>query len=481
MSAVEDYFEDSQLEAKQANYISQDDNPDEASEAIELSDSTGVPAAAIHSNLEDFKRQHKLALGNAIINDNQYIQEYLNSHPLAASVSQDDLGQLDVASQSMSNMGGKTGLQKWLDDDSISQSFMKGFGDQPFGQMLYQNPIEAQRHRDIDFALSNPLVASAVGAASMPMEALSRVTGGLLRMGFDGMSAIFGESAARDLTAMAEMAMMRGDIGVKAGGGGASGPLARMEQNTKLFKDLHNALQIADHFPEGEPPPGVHSLIDTAKVEQAKTDGKALKDMLAESTKSATRDRSADYYARFARINEAVGDREIGIDAEAVRTLYGDKVPEVGDNILGWVPDLAGKLASAEGIGGDIRVPLADYLARVDPDVAKELHDHLRLRDGGLTLDELKIGKERAEEPTPVKEPEVPKAPSDDYSEEWFQDKSWQTDELRPLEGDAATYVNDPNIFQAPNGRLVRVNPETGERLKTSFSGAGQGNRAGVS
>src|SRR6267378_2520916 len=184
------------------------------------------------------------------------------------------------------------------------------------------------------------------------------------------------------------MAMMRGDIGVKAGGGGAEGPLARMEQNTKLFKDLHNALQIADHFPEGEPPPGVHPLIDTAKAEQAKADGKALKDALSESAKSATRDRSADYYARFARINEAVGDREIGIDAEAVRALYGDKLPEVGDNILGWVPDLAGKLAAAEGIGGDIRVPLADFLARVDPDVAKELHDNLRLRDGGLTIEE---------------------------------------------------------------------------------------------
>jgi len=83
-----------------------------------------------------------------------------------------------------------------------------------------------------------------------------------------------------------------------------------------------------------------------------------------------------------------VGDREIGIDAEAVRALYGDKVPEVGDNILGWVPDLAERLAAAEGIGGDIRVPLADYLARVDPDVAKGLHDHLRLRDNGLTIEE---------------------------------------------------------------------------------------------
>ncbi len=33
-------------------------------------------------------------------------------------------------------------------------------------------------------------------------------------------------------------------------------------------------------------------------------------------------------------------------------------------------------------------MPLADYLARVDPDVAKELHDNLRLRDGGLTVEE---------------------------------------------------------------------------------------------
>ncbi len=247
-----------------------------------------------------------------------------------------------------------------------------------------------------------------VGLGEIGMEGLSRVTAGLLHMGFDGMSAIFGESLARDLTGWAEASLMRGDIGVKAGGGGAEGPMRVDRAATKAFRNLHNALKIADHYTAAgkELPTGIDPLIDTAKAEQAKADGKALKDMLSESTKSATRDRSADYYSRFARINEAVGDREIGIDAEAVRKLYGDKVPESGDNLLGWIPDLEGKLASAEGIGGDIRVPLADWLARVDPDIAKELHDNIRLRDGGLTLEETK-GFGKVAEAAPVEAPET--------------------------------------------------------------------------
>src|SRR6266478_6164182 len=520
------FLESAQRRQAAVSLINADeDDPEKAARAVELGNITGVPAPLIHGDQDNFEAQHKLSVNNKLKNDNAFLKEYITSHPMAASISHDDLGQLDAASQAMQTYGTDTGLAKWLKEDQISQSFMKGFGDQPIDTRRFyhgfstkdekQDGILVTKH-DIDWAVhQNRLLAATAGAGAqvlglgeVGLEGLSRVTAGLLRMGFDGMSTIFGESLARDFTAMVEVSMMRGDIGVRSLGGdvlvkgmearGTAGPLARIKQNMKLFKDLNNALEIADHYTEGPyrgadlgplqrepsvpisgPPPGVHPHIDTAIIEQAKKDGKALKDMLAESTKSATRDRSADYYSRFARINEAVGDREIGIDAEAVRALYGDKVPEVGDNILGWVPDLAGKLAAAEGIGGDIRVPLADYLARVDPEVHQELGDFIRTRDGGITLNELKIGKERAEEPAPVKEPEIPKAPSEDYPEEWFQDKSWKTDELRPLEGDAATYVNDPNVFQAPNGRLISVNPETGERLKTSLAGAGQGIKVG--
>src|SRR5882724_7502790 len=429
------FLEDAQRRQAASSLINAaEDDPEKAARAVELGDVTGIPAPLIHGDLDNFEAQHKLSVNTKLMNDNAFLKEYITSHPMAASISHDDLGQLDAASQAMQTYGTDTGLAKWLKEDQISQSFMKGFGDQPIDTRRFyhgfstkdekQDGILVTKH-DIDWAVhQNRLLAATAGAGAqvlglgeVGLEGLSRVTAGLLRMGFDGMSTIFGESLARDFTAMVEVSMMRGDIGVRSLGGdvrvkgmearGTAGPLARIEQNMKLFKDLNNALEIADHYTEG-PYRGadlgplqwvpsvsisglllsVHPLIDTAIIEQAKKDGKALKDMLAESTKSATRDRSADYYSRFARINEAVGDREIGIDAEAVRALYGDKVPEVGDNILGWVPDLAGKLAAAEGIGGDIRVPLADYLARVDPDVAKELHDHLRLRDGGLTIEE---------------------------------------------------------------------------------------------
>src|SRR5882672_8765335 len=389
------FLEDAQRRQAASSLINAaEDDPEKAARAVELGDVTGVPAPLIHGDLDNFEAQHKLSVNTKLMNDNAFLKEYITSHPMAASISHDDLGQLDAASQAMQTYGTDTGLAKWLKDDSISQSFMKGFGDQPIDTRRFYQGFVSQH--DIDWALhTTRLQAATAGAASqvvglgeIGMEGLSRVTAGLLHMGFDGMSAILGESLARDLTAMGEAAMMRGDLGVKALGGGAEGPMRVGQAATKAFKALSNSLKIADHYTAAkmEPLPGVDPLIDTAKAEQAKSDGKALKDALSESTKSATRDRSPDYYSNFVR--QHVGDREIGIDTEAVRALYGDKVPEVGDNILGWVPDLAGKLAAAEGIGGDIRVPLADYLARVDPDVAKELHDHLRLRDGGLTIEE---------------------------------------------------------------------------------------------
>ena len=88
--------------------------------------------------------------------------------------------------------------------------------------------------------------------------------------------------------------------------------------------------------------------------------------------------------------------------AEAVRKLYGDKVPAPDDNLLGWVPGIQDQLALAEAHGGDVEVPLADWVAKVEPEVAKELHDDLRVRPGGMTINE--IGEQKPvqlEEPKP--------------------------------------------------------------------------------
>src|SRR5882762_11485065 len=102
-------------------------------------------------------------------------------------------------------------------------------------------------------------------------------------------------------------------------------------ETTKL-PQLGDALRVtAPYVRAGEEPAvGVHPYLDEIKTEQAKQDGDALKEALSESAKSATRERSPEFYAQFVRSH--IGEREIGISAEAIQKLYGEKIPEPGDN-----------------------------------------------------------------------------------------------------------------------------------------------------
>ena len=58
--------------------------------------------------------------------------------------------------------------------------------------------------------------------------------------------------------------------------------------------------------------------------------------------------------------------------------------------MLGWVPGIQEKLAAAKATGDDVHVSIADWLANVDPAVAKDLHDDIRAWPGGITKTEAK-------------------------------------------------------------------------------------------
>ncbi len=124
-------------------------------------------------------------------------------------------------------------------------------------------------------------------------------------------------------------------------------------------------------------------------------------DLTKEAQASSTRERAPELFEDFVKSH---GDSEIGVSAEAVRKLYGDKVPTPDDNILGSVPDLAKQLEAAEQFGGDVQIPLSTWLAKVDPEVAKALKDDVRVRKGGMTLNETKApeGEKPEERPTPI-------------------------------------------------------------------------------
>src|SRR5229473_4330652 len=383
-----DFLAEETSAAKRANAAALDDDPEQAARAIDLSDATGVPSTTIYGDVDGFERTHKATLGSQIIDDNEHIVDYINSHPLAARVSHDDLGQLDNVSQSLEGIGQKSRLQKWLESDSISESFMRGYGDAPLGSSILSRPS------DVEFAMSHPEVGALAMTLATPVEFMSRAAGGLISLGHDGVSQVLGACPALELAAMAEWAMMRGDIGVHAEGG----PLKRVEQNAKALEHIRNVangLQLADPWTQigREPPLGLHPIIDKAKEIQAREDIRALDGAMSEASKSATRERSPDLFAdNFLR--GPLADRTIRINAEAIRELYGDKQPTPDDGILGWVPGITESLPAAEAAGADIAVPLADYLAKTEPDVHKALHDHISIRDGVPTLDEMKITTE---------------------------------------------------------------------------------------
>lgn len=155
-----------------------------------------------------------------------------------------------------------------------------------------------------------------------------------------------------------------------------------------------------------EPPPFLDDDIDKLKVKQNDLDVKDLEDALSESEKSSTKARDPDVFAEFVRQHT---DAKIGISGDVIALLYGDKVPSPDDNLLGWVPGIADQLESARATGADIHVPIADWLAKVDPALAKEIRDHIRVRPGGITKAEAEQIKE-AEEFEPKVVGELPKA-----------------------------------------------------------------------
>lgn len=398
MSDIDSYLDQSILSARIANAGAQDDDPEQAARALELSDATGDPATAIYGDIDGYEKAHKAALGGQIISDNQFVANWLNSHPMAPRVAHDDLGALDDTSRAVQALPEESGLKAWLKSDSIARSFenaftgmmappkafSEGFGNQPIGSSVFSRP------NDLEWATSHPLMASVAAAVATPPEVLARTTGGLLGIGHEQVAKYLGESWANELQAMAEWAMMRGDMAAPVGG---ELPFHNTQLASKMA-DVAHAVDLAEPWTkiDKEPLLGLHPLIDDAIKTQSRDDISALDEALSTAAKSATRERAPDLFANF--IRDHIGDRQIGIDPEAVRSLYGDEVPTADDGKLGFVQDLQKQLEAAEVTGDDVKVPMADWLAKVDPEIAKQLHDDIRVRDNGMTVNESKIEAE---------------------------------------------------------------------------------------
>lgn len=375
------------------------ENPDEAAQAIQLGRSTGTPPAVVAGDLESFKQGAMSTTASAIIGGNPHLQRFINGNPMASRVANDDYAQLDTVSQAVNKLP-SIALAKASGSvlAKAIKGFNEGFGslnERPFGSWALESQSGA------DFAEHHPLINKLVtfSPISIASEVSSRTFSGGLNAFHEafteslvqsGMDPYEAERASRDITAGAEMYMQ--------GGHGLHVPEIAGVKGPELAKAVDPYIASGK-----EPPPGIHPFIDQIKAKQAALDVKNLDDALRESQSSTTRERSPEMFADYIRQHTEV---KLSITADAVRKLYGDKEPAPEDNLLGWLPGIGDQLRAAEAAGGDIEIPLADWLGHVEPEVAKALREDIRVRPGGLTLNEAKELKEQKAgmvEPEPLK------------------------------------------------------------------------------
>lgn len=374
------------------------DSPDDAQRAFELAQSSGVPADQIYGNLDAFERYYKSAMASQIVQQNPHLQDYANSHVLAPKISNDDWGQLDTVSHSLNwAAGAKSVLQRIIDaqgsvnpfaytaqgqaiKQQIQKGFMEGFGEGGIGQWLVQTP------EDLEWAKQNRLAFAGWSTLGAIPELFFRGFGGLTNAVVQGASEAYAQATGdRDgADKYAEQAIQAlTDPGLAASLEGLD-PFPLALHNVTL----RSMTRVGPYVHAGiEPPRGIDPIIDHIHAAQSKMDVDNLMESLKEAAKSTTRERNPDMFANFVRQHTNL---EVGIPNEAVRRLYGDTTPMPDDGMLGWVPGIEDQLVGSDLTGGDIRVPLGDFLAKMDPKVGRELKDDIRVRPNGMTLTEAK-------------------------------------------------------------------------------------------
>lgn len=394
-----------------------DANPDDAVKAQQLARATGAGPATVYGNLENFEQQHKAALTGAILNDNPYIRDYIQTHPLGSKIINDDYGNLDKFSQLLqaTPVGRLFGSLKDLASD-----FAGGYGRPGFFGTAPKDLAEAQAHPGAGAGMA---VATMMGA---PLDLAVRAPGGIInaiaqsvRRSYETMTGKSGEDATEqflqaisDPGAMASINPVLGEASEIFGAG--------LRERAKLRAEVD---KVSPYIKAGEvPPPGVSQIIDDARQQENKDFLKSLKEQGSAADATNLIERDPQSFKDFVNQHKV---QHIEVQADALRSLMGDEPATPGDGRFGDIPGFNEELSLAERHNGHVQVPLADWFifANKNPEEAKFLQKFATL-PGGVTEAEGELAKERRaalpaeeiEEPKPVEgeEPQAVPAPETD-------------------------------------------------------------------
>lgn len=372
-----------------------DTDPNKIDRAYKLSRATGVNPALVYADVDNFDHQTKVQLTSNIIRENDWLREYITRNPTVTKLSADDWGNLDTFTEKLSafrktshegilGMPTRAADAAWM---AAWKGFREGVGEGPIGGWTETVP----------FMKNDLFMQKMWAAAGSPIEVPFRLLGGVIHGATEATLAgaevaytgLTGDEQgasrfARDLAGIVEQQMTGQGVHGAFGDAAAFAKYASAMRKAKLWLD--NGV---------EPPKGIDPLIDRAKKEQNDVDVANLEDTLKAAEASATRQRDPTTFADLVRMRDT---GTIAIDGDAVLRLYGDKSPLPEDGLLGWAPRIREQIELARASGGDIEIPLADWLAYADGDLMKSLRDDIRVRPGGITKNEAKLDAEQQKE-----------------------------------------------------------------------------------
>lgn len=337
--------------------LSLDSDPERAARAHELSLATGVGPATAYSDLDNIERKLKTELVGSIIDQNPHLQEYLKSNPLAEKVSNDDYGNLDTFSKSARLLAQPSGFL---------EGFKAGF-DYEGLQREYDKLLTSEDWFS-KVVRATPLAPGAVIAAGMALRAPGAVMTGIagsLGQAYEnlGGNKAWADRFTRDILAGLQVGL--------SGQAGLSAPGAIAKLNSEIRPYLRAGK---------EPPPGVNPVVDILKGQNVEAAIAALEEVVSAAQGSATRERAPELFTEFVR--KHFGEAAVGIPADIAAQFEAD---------LAWVPRLREQLEVAARTGGDVEIPLADFVAKVQPELLTALRDHIRVRPELPTKEEIAI------------------------------------------------------------------------------------------
>jgi Large polyvalent protein associated domain 22 len=411
---VQEYLKAQKQNAAASIIGATDSNPDEAAKTLRNSAQQGLPFSTGNLNPQRFNKDAETQNAINASDQDPVVAQYLANNDFAASVSKDDLDTLSKISPVLKRyVNFETGLFK-----AAGQAFNEGLD--------YQQDIPLSWYRDYPTAMK--IWGPSLQALSAASQAMLKVPGAVVRGGIGATEYVAGQLGA-DETTQHQIARNLQDIANVGQVFLMEPSLIRGAQNraawkksiedTKQFVEQHKLdIDIKPYIEAQEnPSPGVNPVIDQALIKETEIEHENYNELAKLVDESKTLERSPEAFKAF--IDEAADGREIGIPANIIRELYGDKAASQFE----WIPDFEKRLADAGR--GDVKISLADWLT-YGKDIRADFEDHVRLRDDGLTLDETdqlkKLAPETYTEPPVAKDLAQPleeaKPPSEPIPEE---------------------------------------------------------------